>query len=51
MKLTMVIHVDDIDQSTLEWIESLIDKAREQGSVDSCIMTEVPSTIDFGTYL
>lgn len=51
MKLTLIVDVDDMDTTTLEWIESLMDKAREQGDVKSCVMTEVPTEINFSRYL
>ena len=47
MKLTMVVEIEDFDIYTPDWIESMVDKGREQGTVLSCILTDIPSEIDF----
>lgn len=45
--LVMTIRPEDFDTDTLPWVAELVDKAREQGEVTSCTMTDFPNTIDF----
>lgn len=49
MTLTLVVKIrpDDFDSHSIAWIDELKDKAAEQGEVTSCILTQIPTQIDF----
>lgn len=49
MTLTLVVKIrpDDFDNHSIAWIEELKDKGAEQGEVVSCVLTEIPTQIDF----